>query len=427
MAKLKSAPHMDEHGELTVLPPVNDNDVNYANVRLFVGAINTQQQLVYNEQKKPNGAFAKKWTPVDTNTYLSPISCCTTRDGRVAIAAIDAKSNTVQYMIEQDASGNGGFSPREDLGAPPNMTNFTQICMVRGVNGLDNIFVSNVKDNNSTGTWWIYRNAPVKVSKTVKVTPPGASAPITVTVEEEEPPSQPWSDWINVNGSSPNVLQGGFQTMYAANNADGRIVLCGNYDNGIPFVRQQLSDDPFDQEKWGDWINPGNGNGSTVAFARPVLDKEGRVSIFGNNNGLIERSRQSEPGSQVWDDWSTPGYVDDNLARFSVTIDADGCLYLVSLNFAPKGYNTKIYGNLQGNTQDATWTGWSWISMLNAATDIELGYNADGTVLAFVHDAAQGKMWTVKQTVANGTEWDVYPTPIGSDITSFSTTRDLSP
>ena len=260
------------------------------------------------------------------------------------------------------------------------------------------------------------------VTKKVKVTPPGSNKPIIVTVQETEPPKKPWSDWINITGN----LQGYLSHLRATNNADGRIVLSGIYFNYIPWVSQQKSDNPFDQESWTDWVTP-DGNGyKNAALTTPILDKTGNVSIIQTSNEGLLRSRQTESGAGVWGPYSSPGFINDNLLNHASSIDADCHLAIAVLNNPAPAHKNFIYFTQQTNAENNQWTTWEILAMVDRATSLEMSYNANGSLTLFVFDDKTGDLFTLSQINADSTEWYQFPTQIGKNIKSFAVTRDLT-
>ncbi len=409
---------------LDLEPPGLDATIA-ANFKLFVAGINSANQLVYVDQTVASGPFSNTWTPIGTETYNATLTTGTTLDGRIAIVTTDMTSQEVIYIAEvldQSATGADRWSPPENLGLPSGVKSISSVALARGVDGLDNVFVSS-PENVQTSLWWKYRNPPDIVTKTIEVTPPGSQTPIKVTVQETQPPAKPWSDWININGA----LEGNLRDLKAINNADGRIVLTGIYFNAIPWVSQQTSDDPFNQESWSEWAVPGAPVTESAGSMTPILDDEGYVSVFISSNDGLLRSKQTEPGGAVWSTWSSPGIIDANIGDHAISIDGDGCLYAAVLDLPAKGMVTQAFGALQMNTEFAQWTSWQHIARINVAQSVDLNYNADGhlTMFAFDHDAA--KLFTLDQVTQNSTEWRYFWTEIGDGLRTFSVARDLTP
>ncbi len=412
----------DDGGEIV---PINvpTHSPDFALTQLFVAAINSKGNLVYTNQTKPNGPFNSKWTAIGKGTY-DVLAAGTTLDGRVAIVATDAATHSVQYIAETKAGGKGKnrWEAPEDLGAPAKAAPFNQLVLARGVDGLDNVF-GITPENNDRSIWWKYRNPPVIVTKKEKVIPPGSKKPITVEVQVTEPPAKPWSEWINLN----NNLPGGMKSLYATNNADGRILLGGAYFNYLPWVCQQKSDAPFKAEQWTEWTLAGGTPAETTGALTPVLDNEGYVSVFASTNDGILRSRQTQPGGDKWGGWSAPGQIFDNVANHACNIDAHGHIYVATLNFPAKGTKTLVYGAMQTDTAHAQWTSWQLINMIYSANQVALDYNADGSLTLFAFDSDSEKLSALTQVAPDSTEWYYEWVDLGSGLKSFAVTRDLTP
>ncbi len=414
-------PYVDENEG--ILPLNTTHTPVFAYAQLFVAAINSSGQLVYTNQAKPNGVFNQAWTPINSKTY-ELVDAGSTLDGRIAIIATDAKTAAVQYIAERPAASKATsrWLNAVNLGLPAGVTSFKTIALARGVDGLDNIFGS-TSANTKKSVWWKYRNPPVIVTKKVKVTPPGSNTPITVTVQERQPPAQPWSDWIDITGN----LEGGLKELRAANNADGRIVLSGVYFNGIPWISQQTADAPFKAESWSDWSSPGAGMVETVGQIEPILDDEGTVSAFVTSNDGLLRSRQTDPGGPTWGLWSMPGLIPDNVAHFAASKDGNGHLSLAVLNYVQPGRYNYIYFSQQIKVKCNQWTTWQVISMVNAS-QLEMTYNADGSLALFAFDSGTGALSVLRQVNSDSTEWYRFWTPLAkSGIKCFALARDLTP
>jgi hypothetical protein len=391
--------------------------------KLLVAGVDSNMNLVTIDQTEPNGPFATNWTPIGSGTYAPIMATGTTLDGRIAIIAPDFTSHHIMYIAEALDASQGRWAAPEDLGLPPGVSNLGTLALVRGVNGLDNIFGATNEDGNKS-IWWKYRNPPKIVTKEIEVTPPGSQTPIKVTVQETEPPDQPWSDWININGALEGTLRG----LKACNNADGRIVLTGIYTNAIPWVRQQKAADPFNPEDWGDWQVPGAPVTESSGALQPALDMDGRVSVFASTNNGLLRSRQTAPGADSWTAWSAPGLINDNIQKHAVSIDGDGGLTVAALNYPPKGESAFIYATQQvDNAAFAQWTGWQWIAMISNANEIALNFGADGRLFLFAYDYNAAKLSVIEQVALNATEWTVFWTELSSHLRCFGVAQDLTP
>jgi len=398
-----------------------DQSIGGALFCLFVTAIDKSGQLVGKRQTKPNGAFQANWTAITSGTYELQ-SSSTTNDGRVAIVATDASTKSVHYIAEttDGSSSKGGWLAPVNLGLPKGQKSFQQVLLVRGANGLDNVF-GITPNNDKKSIWWKYRNPSTVVMKKEKVTPPGATKSMTITVPVVVPPKQVWSDWVCING----ILEGNLSNLQAANNLDGNIVLMGCYFNGIMWCAQQVGGEDGTPRTWAKWTSPGNTSDASNDVS-PILTSDGFVSAIASTNDGILRSTQSEPGSINWSNFSCPGQINDNVAGHGHCLDGNNNLYLVALNYAGKGTKNWIYGNLQTNTSERVWTGWDRISLVYSADKIELNYQSDDALVMFAFDSATGTLRSKKQVVAGGTEWYQNWDELGVGLKNFSLTRDLT-
>lgn len=424
MAKVNEIPHCVD-GEDNIVPMNIEGGtaVDYAAVKIMVVAVDVGHQLIYSTQEQPDSSDYTKWEKVDGKTYLYHAQDSgTTKGGDVTIAAVDAASKTVQYFVENPNQhiDDVRWLPREDLGSPNGMDDFSVVRISNDVNGEVSVIVTS-DDAKGKKIWWNYRNPPRTVEKKEKIVPPGADKPIEVTVMVSEPSKKLWSGWVDISGS----LQGGFKTMFICNNADGRLVIVGTTAEGFTWVRQQSSKNPYDPDMWSDWVQPGDGDAEGAQYAKPVLDDTGVVSIFANFNGKIYRSRQSEPGSDKWLPWSVPGRPAEVVGAYDVSIDGDGCLFLAALSAADGG--TKVYGNREYNTVENKWVGWEWINEVPNADYINLSYNADGSLTCFVLNPGKNTFKRIRQINVNSSEWYAKFKQFPSKIMSFSVTRDLTP
>jgi hypothetical protein len=414
---------IDENNEIIPLGPI-DTATDSSRFQLFIAAVNENAELVYTNQTTLNGPFQKSWTRIGTDDFMGVVASGTTLDGRVAIIAVEKSTLEVHYVAEapQNADGKDRWLPAENLGRPKGVPSFAELQLIRGVDGLDNVFGASTADNK-TSLWWTYRNPPKIVTKTIEVTPPGSDTPMTITVQETAPPDTPWSNWININGA----LVGTFHKMKAANNADGRIVLTGVDTNGRPWVSQQKSDDPFQKESWTDWCMPGGEAAPAASAITPALGADGYVSVFTSTNDGLLRSRQAKPGGALWGPLSAPGQIQDNVSTHAVSIDADGQFYVAVLNFTPPGETNTIYGVQEVGTLDARWTSWQRISSFSDPDGLRLHYNADGTLLLFSINKKTRTLWSMQQVAKNSTEWYYFWTDLGGQLIDFSVTQDLTP
>lgn len=415
---------IDDNNEVIPLELLDDSNVDFAATKIFIAAINEGHQLVCTNQVSPNSPDYTKLTQVDDNSYyFNLLDSATTLGGYVSIVAVDDSKNTIQYIVE-NPEGNetkNRWLPREDLGLPKGVTKPHVIRLIRDLNGMDIVFVSSFDKENFLAMK--HRNPPTTVEKKVEITPPGSDKPITITVQEQVPPKTPWSDWIDFSGS----LKQSFQTMHVGSNADGTVVITGNFGDSTALVRQQSAKDPYDPSKWADWTAPG-GDGAGYFLAKPMLDKNNKVSVFSlfAEVGEFARSSQTKIGSDDWEPWSTPGRTEGETINYGLSIDGDGCVYAVKLVQADADGNCKILGNREIMSVNATWSGWDWIGTVKKANSIELSYSADGSLAAFIIDEA-GVLSMIYQVTIDSSEWSLFPKVIAKGINTFSLTRDMTP
>jgi hypothetical protein len=416
-------PHVSEDGDIIPLePPQAQNDFAYN--RIFVAAVNVGHELVFTSQTAVDGGYNPDWTRIGDGLYANVVAAGTTLDGRVALVSADAKSGHVIYIAEAENGGTGAarWMTPDDLGLPAGVSSVATIAIARGVDGLDNIFISS-PDNNKQSVWWKYRNPPTTETRQEQITPPGSTTPITVDVQVRVPPAEPWSDWININGA----LEGNLTQLSAANNADGRIVLTGIYSNGIPWVRQQTSDDPTQPESWSDWQLPGYPVTLAASTFCPILDRQGVVSVVASTNDGLIRSRQTQAGGANWTAWSAPGQVNDNVYHHACALNANDAMTIVVSNFAQQGVKNIIYATTQTHPETNQWTAWNRINALADISQLRLAASGNGTLTLFAFDASNGKVSAISQIGPDSTEWELIWTEIGGGIAAFALTNDLTP
>jgi len=429
MGRIEDIPaKIDENGEVVPLEFGETTVDRFAATKIFIAAINVGHQLTYCRQSDPNSRSYSDWQTMGQETYYYPLDCATTLAGDVAIVAISVESGHVQYFVEtpNKTDGDPEWLPPEDLGAPDgvDLAGASAIQLAQDFNGRDCVFVS-FENAETKGVYWIYRNPPKIVEKTIEITPPGSDKPIKVTVKESEPANPPWSDWESLTGS----LKSGLKTMQVTNNADGRLAIIGNPENSPTYVLQQTSENPYAPDKWGDWVVPGgNSVATTPQLTKAILDNSGRISIFGNFAGTLKRVRQTTACGDSWDDWSIPGLIESPLGDFGLSIDGDGCLYVAGLNEPEGSASVKLFTNRESDSMQASWTGWEWSAMTPSGTAIEMSYSADGTISALVLDTSSGgDILVFDQVGTNASEWYAEPTNIGGHVHSFALTRDMTP
>ena len=172
---------------------------------------------------------------------------------------------------------------------------------------------------------------------------------------------------------------------------------------------------------------PGGTPYETTATLTPILDSQDFVSVFASTNEGLIRSRQKERGLNEWERWSQPGFIPDNVQTQAVNIDMHGHIYVAVLNFARKGMKNVIYGAAQTNTENAQWTSWQRISIVDSADKLSLEYNANGALTMFAFDSSNGTLRSVDQVAPDSTEWYLDWTTLGKGLKCYSVTKDLTP
>lgn len=397
---------------------------DYPATKIFIAGINQDHRLIYSHQSEADEIAYEQWEVLDDGCYEHGlIDCSTTKSGFVSIIAVDATTKSIQYFVENPLGNkdDNRWLPRLDLGAPEDLTQFSVIRLARDQNGLEMIFAASTYDAN--GIWVKHRHPSVIVEKDEKIVPPGENEPITFTTRVSEPPAVLWSDWINVSGS----LKYGFKSMHITNNANGTLVVTGNLESGVAYVRQQSAQAPYDFTRWGGWVEPGAGDGEGRTDAKPILDKSSIVNIFALQNGNIVRSGQKSSDKLYWEPWSLPGLTDKKLSGFDITIDHLGCFYLLAFAEVNDRLIHQLYGNTGFCSSKASWGGWAWVHSVDAVSEMKLSNCANGCVVAFVFNEHDGQFFAYHQVSVNGSEWYENPIELGGNLTAFSLTRDMSP
>jgi hypothetical protein len=268
------------------------------------------------------------------------------------------------------------------------------------------------------GIWWKYQNPNRIVQKTVTITPPGTQTPITVTVDEIAPPPTPWSDWMQ--------LPGGLSQITALRNADGRIILFG-LNNGRLFRSEQRVAQALQPADWSGWVRMDNGTGLFLAMA-PALDSAGAVNFFGVTkrdavkDQYVVHTRQSPPCTSAWTGWTTPGLIRDGVHALAAGTDGDDRLVLVATDRS-NFHNM----NAQLDVETQQWSGWNPFSM-GSPSRLALDYNADGRLTLFSYYGKDGQLWCISQMAYSSTEWELAWTELApSDIRQFAVVRDPTP
>jgi hypothetical protein len=387
--------------------------------RLMVVALKgSGNVLVYKAQTKPNGPWESAWTPVGPSQPYRPMTAGITGDGRVGIVAQRASDNGLSYIVETpDAVGVEQWDPPVDLGKPPGGSAFLYLAMAVDADARLDVFGS---DDRGGRIWWKYQNPSRIVQKTVTVTPPGTTTPITVTVDEVAPPLTPWSDWFQ--------LPGALGRLAASRSADGRVILFGINEAGHLYRSEQRVARALQPSDWSSWVRMDDAaTGEFVAMA-PALDAAGAMNLFAINRGnQILHTRQAPPNTSTWAGWSTPGYIREGVRGMAAGVDGDDHLVLVATD-ATNLHNA----NQQESVNPQQWSGWNPFQATSKATALRLDYNSDGRLTLFSHwlepSPPFGGVWCISQMGINSTEWELSWTELAAnDIRQYAVVRDLTP
>ncbi len=422
---LETPPTRDDNGE--IIPLDFGITPKFELSRLMAVAIvnsgkKNSGELMWRAQMAPNGPWEKDWRSIDAEHTYGIMSAGLTGDGRVAVVAqATTFSLGVQYITEtEDASGSdASWNPPVDIGLP---TNYTFDFLYTAVDADGRVEVFGI-DHESGGLWWIYQNPDQIVTEKVTVTPPGASEPITIEVQEKQPPKTPWSSWCQLGTDKYNALA-------AANTADDRIILFGtDKTSGALMWSEQTKPQALTADDWTGWQRLDNDDIGPLECVTAVLDPAGAVNVFGIDKlGQAAHIKQSPPNSKTWSAWSRPGMTSEKLTALTAGIDGDGHIALVA-----QGVSHVIYGNMQTSVADAQWNTWQPIMPAGATVNLALNYNADGRLSLFRQNQltakdAYTKLLSTSQMQVNATEWEAVWTPLAGDtIRQFAVVRDLTP
>jgi hypothetical protein len=386
--------------------------------RLMVVALKASSgQLVAKGQTKPNGSWEAEWAPIDTSQTYGVMAAGRTGDGRVAVIAQPSSPTGLFYIDEvPNAIGTEEWNAPIDLGKPPGVLAFLHLAMALDIGARLELFGTDMVGR----VWWKYQNPSRIVRKSVTRTPPGTKDPITITVDEIEPPATPWSDWIQIPG--------GLGPIRASRNADGRIALFGINGAGMLFRNEQRTAQALEEADWAGWVRMDDAaTGPFVAMA-PALDASGALNLFAlNQAGQVLHARQSPPNGSTWTGWSSPGYIRQGVQALSAGLDADGHFVLVAADVS-KLYNM----NVQRKVDTQQWTGWNPFQTTDSPVELALDYNADGRLTLFSHGLLPrglfGALGCISQMAPNSTEWELSWTQLASgDIRQYAVVRDLTP
>jgi hypothetical protein len=391
--------------------------------QLMAVAVFAGGTLKYRSQAYPNGPWTSDWIAVGTGKYRA-MGAGITRDGRVAVAAQNT-NGSVDYIAEAADKSPTGPKPGGkgetvwaqpvNLGAPRG--SLMQIALGRDGDGRVEIFGV----DNDFNVWWIYENPDRMVDKTITVTPPGTTTPITITVQELAPPEKPWGDWVKLSGQLVGY-------MSLATNADGGIAVFGLTAPGKDPIglayNEQRQGTALTAEDWSGWTRLAPDAPLPLAWLATKLDDEGAINaFFVDATGQVGRIRQTPPASRTWSRTSRPGYMLSGFVNVAPGIDADGHFML-----AATSDNGPIYINQQLNVAQAQWSGWMPIMPAQNVRVLTLDYNADGRLTLFRRDTMSNALTLTSQVAVNSTEWDAAWTQLAAkDVIVAAIVRDLTP
>ncbi len=387
--------------------------------RLMVVALAASSgRLLYKAQTKPNGPWETDWTPIDITQTYDLMTAGITGDGRVAAVVQRSPATGLSYIDEAaDSVQVERWTKPVDLGKPAGVNAFQHLAMAVDAGARLEIFGT----DDGGRIWWKYQNPDRIVQKQVTITPPGTNTPITVTVNEVEPPATPWSDWL--------ALPGSLGMIRAIKAADGRISLFGINAQGHLYRTEQRIAQALQPSDWSGWVQMDDNFTGTITAIAPALDAAGAVNLFAINNGnQVLHARQAPPGASTWAGWSTPGFIPPGARSMAAGIDGDGHLVLIATD-ASNLHNM----NQQWSVDPQQWGGWIPFGSTSWPTELALDYNADGRLTLFSHWVLPNVppyagLWCISQMQLNSSEWELSWTQLApSDIKQYAVVRDLTP
>jgi len=222
---------------------------------------------------------------VESSHSYGTMAAGLTGDGRVAVVAQPSSAPGVLYIDQNLKTPNQQWNAPVNLGKPASVTAFNFLATATDAAGRVEVFGTDTAHK----IWWKYQNPNRIVKKSVTITPPGTKTPITVSVDEVEPPATPWSDWLQMPGE--------LSQLKALRNADGRIILFGINPQNHLYRNEQRVAKALQPSDWTGWVQMDNTVSGTI-FPRsmaPVLDAAGAVNLFviGMGNHQILHARQA--------------------------------------------------------------------------------------------------------------------------------------
>lgn len=406
----------------TVLPLDPDITPRFQLSRLMVVAIvPTGDSLGYRSQTEPNGPWEPGFTIIDKDAGYGKLAAGSTQGGCVAIVAQTISEPSLYYFEERpDHTRDGVFWHKPvALGNPTDKAGFSNLALESDSLGLVEIFGL----DHQGQIWMIHQNPDRVVTKTIEVTPPGHDKPIKVTVQEKEPPLEPWSKWQKLAETTAP-----FAEMIAINNADNRIALFALLKTGALVFCEQKETGSDAIGNWTAWRELRSNGPRKFANLCGGLDRQGAINIFTTDSrGDVVHTRQVPSGADTWGPWAYPGLLSQNVSGLIAGLDCDANLGLVALT------GDTLHASLQLDAAFAQWNG--WITMARVENGAEAGhaplamnYNADGRLALFYSDPKTGALAVKCQIALNSTEWEAEWTEINSkDMFNFAVVRDLTP
>jgi len=381
--------------------------------RIFVAAIDTDGNLVYVDQTSDNGPFADTPTRLTTMSFDStPLQASTTMDGYVSVLAQQNGTRHLIYVAEtRDPNAPERFDEPVDLCVPPSVSAFRDTKLINGLNGLPNVFGTSA--NTDEAIWWKYMNPYETTTVTETVTPPGTDTPIEVNVEVPVPPSQPWSDWIQIPG--------GLVSITAIQNADGRLILGGLNGNQTPYINFQNSDHPGKPEGWIGWQDI-SGYVGDLEQLELAIDGNALVHIFGRVGTNIYMKVQTETAADRFTDWILLAAFEAPLQDFAVGMNTNGGLYLTAQ--AGSGQASPIYSTHQTGPALSEWTTPTVVAFAESNSKYVLQSNANTMLSLFALNIDANMIDYTTELRPN--RWQAGWTRIGQNLTSMAITQDVT-
>ena len=378
--------------------------------RLFVAVIDEKANLAYKDQCAENGAFAADFTTLAGNSDLAPLDAGITMDGYVAILAQQNGAQDLMYYTENRGDSGQRFADPVNLGRPAAISAFQMTSLIRGLDGLPNVFGI----ANDQSIWWRYQNTYTVGTETIEVVPPGTTTPVEVTASFPMPPAEPWSDWIQIPGA--------LETVTAANNADGRLILVGLNADKVAYLNVQSSTDPFTPEAWDGWTDI---SGELSGFAKIAIAFDGneRIYVFASIGANIYKKAQTQTGVNSFTDWVLFASFDETISDFAIGMGANGGLYVAAQ--VGSGDNSPVYGIRQTGGNPAVWSAPKVIARLAGSNLLNLHAQANGQLLLFAQNVDAQTLQYVVQLMPD--HWSATWTALGSGIASYAVSVDITP